>query len=178
MSPRDRHCLSHMPESLWPRLADLPLTVDAHATDHLEAPSPAERVTYLVRLRGAGAEGLGEDVGGDMLDEKGAFLAAAPSLALAGQWTLETFLDHVAGLDLWPERPEWDMARRWRRWGSESAALDLALAQAGRPLGEALGREPAPVRFVNSLGLGDPPAFAAVGGRLERYPGLRFKLDA
>ena len=34
------------------------------------------------------------------------------------------------------------------------------------------------MRFVNSLGLGDPPPFATVGRRLERYPGLRFKLDA
>ncbi len=104
-----------MPDSLWTRVADLPLTVDAHAVDRLEAPAPAERVTYLVHLRGGDAEGLGEDVGGDMLDEKGAFLAAAASLALAGEWTLATFFDHLAGLDLWPEPPEWDMARRWRR---------------------------------------------------------------
>src|SRR3954454_8920169 len=167
-----------MPNSLWTRLADLPLTVAAHAVERFEAPAPAERVTYLVRLHGSDAEGLGEDVGGDMLDEEGTFLAAAGSLALAGEWTLGTFLDHVAALNLWPEPPEWDMARRWRRWAFESAALDLALAQAGLGLAEALGREPAPVRFVNSLGLGDPPAFAAVRSRLERYPGVRFKLDA
>jgi L-alanine-DL-glutamate epimerase-like enolase superfamily enzyme len=79
---------------------------------------------------------------------------------------------------LWPEPPEWEMARRWRRWALESAALDLALAQAGLGLAEALGREPSPVRFVNSLGLGDPPEFATVGRRLERHPALRFKLDA
>jgi L-alanine-DL-glutamate epimerase-like enolase superfamily enzyme len=132
----------------------------------------------MVRLRGGGAEGLGEEVGGDMFDDSGAFLAAAPSLPLAGAWTLATFLDHVAGLDLWPEPPTRESARRLRRWAFESAALDLALAQAGLGLAEALGRDPAPVRFVNSLGLGDPPEFAAVGRRLERYPGLRFKLDA
>src|SRR3954447_16794090 len=167
-----------MPESLWTRVRDLPLTVAAHTIERLEAPAPAERVTYLVRLRGGDAEGLGEDVGGDMLDPKGAFLAAAPSLELAGEWTLATFLDHVAGLDLWPEPPEWEAAWRLRRWSFESAALDLALAQAGVGLAEALGRETAPVRFVNSLGLGDPPVSSAVGRRLERYPGLRFKLDA
>jgi len=167
-----------MTDSLWSRVADLPLTIDAHAVERLEAPAPNERVTYLVRLRGGDAEGLGEDVGGDMADPDGAFLAAAPSLALAGAWTLATLYEHLAGLDLWPEPPEWDMARRWRRWAFESAALDLALAQAGLGLGEALGREPAPVRFVNSLGLGDPPVFATVGRRLERYPALRFKLDA
>jgi hypothetical protein len=167
-----------MPESLWTQIADLPLVVESHAIERLEAPAPAERVTYLVRLRGRGMEGLGEDVGGDMLDEDGAFLAAAPALALAGEWTLATFAAHLAGVDVWPQPPEWDMARRLRNWSLESAALDLALLQAGIGLGEALGREPAPVRFVNSLGLGDPPELAAVARRLERYPGLRFKLDA
>src|SRR5689334_8716557 len=144
-----------MPESLWTRMADLPLVVESHAIERLAAPAPAERVTYLVRLRGRGAEGLGEDVGGAMLDEDGAFLAAAPALELAGEWTLATFAAHLAGLALWPQPPEWDTARNFRNWSFESAALDLALLQAGIGLAEALGREAAPVRFVNSLGLGD-----------------------
>jgi hypothetical protein len=167
-----------MTQSLWSRIADLPLVVESHAIERLEAPAPAERVTYLVRLRGRGAEGLGEDVGGTMLDEEGAFLAAAPALPLAGEWTLATFTPHLAGVDVWPEPPEWEMARRLRNWSLESAALDLALLQAGIGLPEALGREPAPVRFVNSLGLGDPPEIGTVARRLERYPALRFKLDA
>ena len=70
------------------------------------------------------------------------------------------------------------MAYRWRNWAFESAALDLALAQAGRPLHEVIGREPRPVTYVNSLGLGDPASADTVLRRLERYPGLRFKLDA
>jgi hypothetical protein len=167
-----------MNESLWTRIADLPLVVESHAIERLEAPAPAERVTYLVRLRGRGAEGLGEDVGGDMLDEDGAFLDAAPALSLAGEWTLATFVAHLAGVDVWSQAPEWEMARRWRNWALESAALDLALLQAGTGLAEALGRAPAPVRFVNSLGLGDPPELGAVARRLERYRALRFKLDA
>ena len=73
--------------------------------------------------------------------------------------------------------PEYDIARRWRNWAFESAALDLALNQAGRPLHEVLGRGPRPLRFVNSLGLGDPPTFDPIRRRLERHPGLRFKLD-
>src|SRR4051812_26645856 len=169
-----------MPDSLWNRIAGLPLVVESHALERLEAPAPAERVTFHVRLRGGGVYGLGEDVGGTMAEEdKGAaFAAAAPSLPLAGEWTLESFTDHFAGLDLWPAPPTWDMARRWRNWAFESAALDLALRQAGVGLPEALGRSAAPVRFVNSLGLGDPPVFAMLGRRLERYPELRFKLDA
>ena len=167
-----------MPESLWNRISGLPLVVESHAVEHLSAPAPADRTTLLVRLRGGGAEGLGEDVGGTMLDEDGAFLAAAPDLPLAGEWTLASFVEHLRGLQLWPQPPEWEMGRRWRNWAFESAALDLALQQAGIGLPEALGREAAPLRFVHSLGLGDPPAFGAVGDRLERYPDVRFKLDA
>jgi L-alanine-DL-glutamate epimerase-like enolase superfamily enzyme len=68
--------------------------------------------------------------------------------------------------------------RLYRRWGLESAALDLALRQAGRPLHELLEREPRPVRFVVSSRLGEPPSFEPVARRLAVYPDLRFKLDA
>src|SRR6185436_5699183 len=129
-----------MPESLWNRISGLPLVVESHAVEHLDAPAPADRTTLLVRLRGRGAEGLGEDVGGTMLDEDGAFLAAAPDLPLAGEWTLDSFVEHLRGLHLWPQPPEWEMGRRWRNWAFESAALDLALLQAGIGLPEALGR--------------------------------------
>jgi L-alanine-DL-glutamate epimerase-like enolase superfamily enzyme len=65
-----------------------------------------------------------------------------------------------------------------RRWGFESAALDLALRQAGRSLAEAVGREPRPVTFVVSTRMGEPPSLEAVTLRLAAYPWLRFKLDA
>ncbi|MET0604440.1 MAG: hypothetical protein ABW167_20815 [Baekduia sp.] len=167
-----------MPESLWSRVADLPLTITEHRWEAVVPPGEPEHGRYLLYLSDGTVEGLGEEVGGTMMDENGTFLALAPSLPLAGSWTLASFSDHVAGLDVWPEPPEWDMARRLRQWAFESAALDLALAQTGRSLAEALGRAPRPVRFVNSLGLGDPPSFATIGRRLERYPDLRFKLDA
>jgi L-alanine-DL-glutamate epimerase-like enolase superfamily enzyme len=165
---------------LWNRIAGLPLFIESHALERLESPAPAERVSIHVRLRGGGVDGLGEDVGGPMVeeDEGAAFASAAPSLPLAGEWTLASFTRHLAGLDLWPAPPRWDVARRFRNWAFESAALDLALRQAGLGLPEALGRSAAPVRFVNSLGLGEPPVFTTVGRRLERYPDLRFKLDA
>ena len=60
---------------------------------------------------------------------------------------------------------------------SRAPALDLALRQAGRSLGDVLGREHRPVSFVVSLRLGNPPSFEPVGQRLEVYPWLRFKLD-
>ena len=111
-----------------------------------------------------------------MLDEEGAFLAAAPALALAGEWTLGSFCAHLDTLEQWPGPPEWEMVRRLRNWAYESAALDLALQQAGRALHEVLGREPR--RLVRELARdGRPAGVGAVGRRLERYPRLRFKLD-
>ena len=58
------------------------------------------------------------------------------SWPLAGSWTLESFLDALASFDQWGgEEPEWgDFARPFRNWMFESAALDLALRQAGRSL--------------------------------------------
>ena len=70
------------------------------------------------------------------------------------------------------------MYRRYRRWGFESAALDLALRQSQTSLHELLGRTPEPVTFVVSSRMGQPPTIAPVTRRLAVYPGLRFKLDA
>ena len=70
------------------------------------------------------------------------------------------------------------MYRRYRRWGYESAALDLALSQVGGcPSHEALGREPQPMTFVVSLRLGEPASLEPLQQRLANYPSLRFKLD-
>jgi L-alanine-DL-glutamate epimerase-like enolase superfamily enzyme len=135
-----------------------------------------ERVTTRVRLVGGGVEGLGEDVS-PYEGEDDTLHAAKPALPLVGEWTLESLCDRLSEVDLWPVAPRWDMARRWRNWAFESAALDLALNQAGRPLHEVIGRDSAPLRFVNSLGLGDPPTFDPIRRRLERHPDLRFKLD-
>ena len=166
-------------ESLWPRLAELPLVVEACEFDRLQAVQAYafDRVTTRVRLVGAGTDGLGEDV--SVFSEDGTTLhETRPSLPLAGEWSLGGLCEHLAALALWPEPPEWDVFLRLRRWAFESAALDLALRQAGRPLHEVLGLEPQPVRFVNSLGLGKEPTIEPLRRRLERSPGVRFKLDA
>jgi hypothetical protein len=160
--------------SLWPRIADLPLVVESCAFETL-TPGPEfgeeAHSTRLVKLSGAGQEGVSEDIT--------LFMGAAPELPLAGEWTLATFADHLAALDQWPaEPPEWEPARRWRNWGYEAAALDLALRQLGMALHEALELEPRPITFVNSLGLGEPASVDTIHRRLERYPSLRFKLDA
>ncbi len=165
--------------SLWPRLAGLPLVIEACEYERLHAALAFEfdRVTTHVRLLGAGADGLGEDV--SVFREDGTTLhETRPALPLAGEWTLAGFCEHLATLDLWAEPPEWDVALRFRRWAFESAALDLALRQAGRALHDVLGLEPRPARFVNSLGLGQEPSIEPVRRRLARSPGVRFKLDA
>jgi L-alanine-DL-glutamate epimerase-like enolase superfamily enzyme len=161
-------------ESLWPRLAELPLVVESCEYDRLHAvlAHEFERVTTQVRLVGAGADGLGEDVSVHVEDGN-SLHETQPALALAGEWTLAGFCDHVATLQLWPKPPEWDGALRFRRWAFESAALDLALRQAGHPLHDVLGLEPQPVRFVNSLGLGKEPSIEHVRRRLARSPGVR-----
>jgi hypothetical protein len=166
-------------ESLWPRIAGLPLVIEECEYDRLHAvlAYEFERITTHVRLVGAGADGLGEDV--SVFREDGSALHETwPSLPLEGEWTLAGFCDHLAALELWPEPPEWDVAMRFRNWAFESAALDLALRQAGRSLHGVLELEPRPVRFVNSLGLGEEPSIEPLRRRLARSPGVRFKLDA
>jgi L-alanine-DL-glutamate epimerase-like enolase superfamily enzyme len=96
---------------------------------------------------------------------------------LAGEHTIASFGELVASLDLFPEEPQRDVSRLYRRWAFDSAALDLALRQAGRPLHEVLEREPRPVTFVVSLRLGEPATLDPVRDRLDAYPTLRFKLD-
>jgi hypothetical protein len=166
-------------DSLWPRLAGLPLVIEACEYDRLHAvlADEFERITTHVRLVGGGADGLGEDI--SLMEEDGTSLhEARPALGLEGEWTLASFSDHLATLDLFVKPPEWEGAPRFRRWAFESAALDLALRQAGRSLHDVLGLEPQPVRFVNSLGLGKEPSIEPVRRRLARSPGVRFKLDA
>jgi hypothetical protein len=166
-------------ESLWPRLEVLPLVIEACEYGRLHAVLAygSERITTHVRLVGAGVDGLGEDV--SLSREVGTALHdARPALPLEGEWTLAGFCGHLATLELWPEPPEWEAALRFRQWAFESAALDLALRQAGHSLHEVLGREPQPVRFVNSLGLGEEPSIEPLRRRLARSPGVRFKLDA
>jgi L-alanine-DL-glutamate epimerase-like enolase superfamily enzyme len=163
----------------WDALAALPLTVERYELRALglDVSSDFRRESTEILLRGAGEEGAGEDVTYDGLDQQ-ALQAAGAVQPLAGAWTLGGFCDHVEALDLWPAPPVREPSRQYRVWAYESAALDLALRQAGVALHVALGREPRPVRYVVSLRLGEPPTLEPVTRRLERYPTTRFKLDA
>jgi L-alanine-DL-glutamate epimerase-like enolase superfamily enzyme len=164
--------------STYDLVADLELRIDGYALDGLvqDTSSDFTRKSTVIHLQGGGEEGLGEDVVYDAVDHEIA-QDAGPTLPLAGDWTIRTFAEHLATLDLFPQEPQRDVSRLYRTWAYESAALDLALRQAGRPLHEVVGREPRPVTFVVSLRLGEPPTLQPVTSRLEHYPALRFKLD-
>ena len=164
--------------SSWERLAGVQLTIDDYALERLDGSLGGDfvRSTTVIHLRGARQEGLGEDVTYASADHD-ALNAAGAVLPLAGSWTLASFAAHLAGLDLFPAPPENEVYRRYRNWAFESAALDLALNQAGEPLHALLGREPAPLRFVASLRLPDPPTLEPIELRLAQQPDLHFKLD-
>jgi L-alanine-DL-glutamate epimerase-like enolase superfamily enzyme len=164
--------------STWDTLAELAVVIDDYALEPLQASvsSDFERKSTVIRLRGAGQEGLGEDVTYDAVDHD-ILQAAGPVLPLAGRYTLASFCARLAEQQLFPQPPQREVSSRYRTWAYESAALDLALRQAGTTLHEALGREPRPVRFVVSLRLGEPPTLEPIQRRLALYPTLRFKLD-
>jgi L-alanine-DL-glutamate epimerase-like enolase superfamily enzyme len=163
---------------LWEKVADLPLEIEDYALERLQrdVSSAFTRVSTVLRFRGDGHEGLGEDVSYEVEDQD-ALQAAGATQPLAGTWTLESFCDHLATLELWPEPARHDASVLYRVWAYESAALDLALRQAGISLQEALGREARPLSFVVSLRLGEPATTAPLRARLDHHPGLRFKLD-
>jgi L-alanine-DL-glutamate epimerase-like enolase superfamily enzyme len=165
--------------SLYDAVRELLLTVDGYDLDaHEYAVSPTfTRKTTVVRIAGGGEEGVGEDVTYSG-DDQDAQQARGPVLPLAGEWSLESFSRHVETLPLFEHEPEMHAYLDYRRWAFESAALDLALRQARRSLGDVVGRAPRPVTFVASGGLGDPPTTARLRAFLALYAGLRFKLDA
>lgn len=164
--------------STFESLAGLPLEVEGYSLEGLAAQvsSGFERLSTVVHLHGDGHTGLGEDVVYDAVDHR-ALQAAGAVHELAGSYALGEFCELVDSLDLFPEPPQREVSRLYRRWTFHSAALDLALRQAGRSLHDALGREPSPVTYVVSLRLGEPPSIDPISRRLERYPTLRFKLD-
>src|SRR2546426_8045072 len=84
-------------------LADLPLEVESYALDGLEKEVSSEfsRLSTVIRLRGGGEEGIGEDVTYDALDHV-ALQDAEGALDLAGSHTLASFSGLLDGLDLFP----------------------------------------------------------------------------
>ena len=147
--------------ALWDSLAELTVKVDGYALERRESRTPSDwtRVTTTVVLEGDGVTGQGEDVTyqAELHDD------VPDGLMFAGTWSLDDLSRRLG--------EEESLAEGYRRWAFEGAALDLALRQNELGLGEALGREERPVRFVVSTR-------AAPERWLEVAPGLEFKLDA
>jgi L-alanine-DL-glutamate epimerase-like enolase superfamily enzyme len=155
--------------SLWDSLAALRLRIDdvSVARRELAVSSEFTRVTTTVVLHGNSEAGEGEDVTYTAEDHE-RFPAHE---MLAGTWTLDEYSQHLDQLSLWGDEPRMAASRDYRRWAFESAALDLALRQAGASLAAVLGRSYRPVRFVASTR-------AKIEPYLELNPELEFKLDA
>ena len=141
----------------YEQLAGLELLVDAVELERgeLAVSSDFKRVTTTVRISGGSVVGEGEDVTYEAAHHDG---FAPPDLS--GKWTLDDLSQRLDSLDL----------AGYRRWAFESAALDLALRQGNTSLGEAVGREYRPVRFVVST-REDIDRYLAV------QPTLEFKID-
>jgi L-alanine-DL-glutamate epimerase-like enolase superfamily enzyme len=124
--------------SLWTALAPLKVRIDDMTVQRREQPVSSEftRVTSTVVLQGGDAAGHGEDVTYTPEDHDD-FPA---DVMLAGTWTLDEYSRRLDELELWTHELQMEASRDYRRWAFESAALDLALQQAGRSLAEAVGR--------------------------------------
>jgi L-alanine-DL-glutamate epimerase-like enolase superfamily enzyme len=152
----------------YARLADLPLEIEEYTTERREVALSPEftRVTTTVVLEGGGERGSGEDVV-YATEEHDSF---PTGLSLSGRFTLSDLSRHFDGQELWPHEPDTEAYLDYRRWAFESAALDLALRQSDRSLGDALGLAYRPVRFVVSTR-------REIWGWRDHYPDLEFKLD-
>jgi hypothetical protein len=164
---------------LFDHLADLDLRVDGYDVElqERETSSGFTRTTTTVSLHGAGHTGRGEDVTYDS-EPHHTLVDWGPEFPLTGTYSFAGFSDHLDGVDLFSMgEPAQSIFRNYRRWAVESAALDLALQQAGTNLADRLGRDDTPVRFLVSTQLAEPPTGQRVFDWLDRDPTLDFKLD-
>src|SRR5215210_607963 len=119
--------------SLYEKLAGLPLAIESYELEDNDREFSPEftRGSTIVRLRGDGHEGIGEDVVYTVLDHI-AHRDAGALNDFTGAATLGEFCELVGELDLFAAAaPEYEASRQYRRWAYESAALDLALRQSG-----------------------------------------------
>jgi len=166
---------------MYDRVADLPLTVEDCTFELRERATSSgfDRATTTIALAGAGETGRGEDV----TYEAAAHHALVDhAVDLAGEYTVASFSAALDDAGLWPEPPDEERFRHYRRWGFESAALDLALKQADTSLGAALDRAYDPVDFVVSTRLSEPqddgpPTTDRLDALLAVHDDLAFKLD-
>ncbi len=166
---------------------DLDIVDTSHRQLERETSSEFTRKTTEIALHGPasnGAEsepnalvGRGEDVIYDADHHETLDRTGLPE-GITGTYTLRSFSAHLEDLDLFPsDTPSRPDFAEYRQWAFESAALDLALQQAGTSLGEVIGRERSPLRFVASTRLGEPPTTERVEAFRAIDADLEYKLD-
>jgi hypothetical protein len=164
---------------LFEHVADLPLTIDEYDLELRERDTSSGfvRTSTIVTLHGDGEAGRGEDVTYDS-EPHYELVKDPPDLPLDSVETFAEFSTLIGDADLFVgDAPNKEIFRSYRRWGVESAALDLALKQAGTDLATQLDREYDPVRFIASTRLGEPPTTDRVDKLLADNPDIEFKLD-
>jgi hypothetical protein len=160
-------------------LATLDLQIDSYDLELKERDTSSDflRTSTIISLHGDGETGRGEDVTYEN-EPHYELVEAEPELPFEEIETLDSFSSVIGDLDLFvggdPKDP---IYRSYRRWGFESAALDLALKQAGTDLATQLDTAYSPVRFIASTRLGEPPTIDRVEQLLADNPDLQFKLD-
>ena len=150
--------------STYSLIAGLPVVVDSYELEGLEQAVSSDfvRRTTVVRLRGAGEEGVGEDV--DLRRRRPArgFQAAGPVLDLAGDAHARLALGPVRG----PARsPPLGLRERRARPRAPPGRADACTTCSGA------SRSRSPSSSPPSLPDGTP------GAPARRCPGMRFKLD-
>ncbi|QDU84407.1 hypothetical protein Pla163_15150 [Planctomycetes bacterium Pla163] len=166
-------------ETTWSRLASLNVAIDGARLEPRASRTSSgwvRRTTRIELFDARERRGAGEDVTYD-----GAVHLARAPLALpeagardAGAFRFRgTLAEFSRAIDPLVDEVEGD----YLRFGLEAAALDLALVQADAHLGDVVGRNPRPVRFAVSMGLGPLAQVEALDEVLERAPDTRFKID-
>ena len=174
--------------TLYDQITDLPLEITDYDLEPIgrEQLGGRTRTTTIISLHSGDTTGRGEDVTYEAADHHALADADAEAEAdgalfeLADEYTFGDFSAHLDDLDFFPTREsEREAFHHYRRWAFESAALDLALKQAGTNLAEALDREYDPVRFVISSQLrgSETPTTDRVTAWLDVHPKTELKVD-
>ncbi|WP_436900654.1 hypothetical protein [Halovenus halobia] len=165
--------------TLYDHISDLGLQLDDYDLELLERDTSSDfvRTSTVISLHGDGETGRGEDVTYDS-EPHYELVDDPPDLPLENVETFADVSELIGETDLFVgDPPKDDIYRSYRRWGFESAALDLALTQAGTDLATQLGQEYDSVRFIASTRLGEPPTTDRVDNLLADNPDIEFKLD-